>query len=370
MTERPPPLLNDPFYACLTKAGIPAYLRDRFDEDAEDNLEAYISSSAPSTLACFRTDISRWIAACGQYEFDALNPRARHVRDFIREFETGRKPATVKRMVGNIGMLASGIAGNKNVCHTKVVRSELKRLRREHGSHHKQALAIRQLGEVASMDAAPEPFSIKRMLDVLEPDKSLSMLRGKLILSLCGDTGRRSSEYYLSNFAHLQPGPNGTGTFHVDRSKTDQDGNGLVRFVSPRTMRLLAEWRSARTATGEIVTDDSPLLRAVHRQGWLGQRLCHVGYQLALRATVRRALTILSAEHRELISLIDDVVTRISGHSFRVGMVQDLITAGETVASICIEGGWQTASMVMVYGRNIDVRNGACARLSRKLADE
>jgi len=260
--------------------------------------------------------------------------------------------------------------GHKNVCQTKIVRAEMKRMRRERGSQHKQALAIRQLGAVTSMDDPALPFSIECMLPAIEEDKSLFALRGKLILSLGGDTGRRNSEYWKANFSHLQPSADGTGVFHVDRSKTDQEGNGIVRFVSRRTMRYMNEWRDARIASGEIVTPSSPLLMGLSRHHRVGKRLCHVGYHIALRWTVRRALTILSADHPELVDQIDDIVLRISGHSFRVGMVEDLITAGESIATICIEGGWETSTMPLIYGRNIDARNGACARLRRKLGDD
>lgn len=362
-------LHNDPFYACLYKAGISTHLRDDFGDDAEDNLEAYISASAPSTLYGFRMDIGRWIAACTISGADPLSPKARDVRDYIRVFETGRKPSTVKRMIANIGVLTSGILGNTNVCLTKVVRAEMKRLRRERGSQHKQALAIRQLGAVASMDDPALPFSIARMLAVLEPDKSLFAIRGKLILSLGGDTGRRNSEYRSANFSHIRPAADGSGTFHVDRSKTDQEGDGIVRFVSKRTMRYLAEWQAARTATGETITDNSPLLVGLSCHHRVGKRLCHVGYHIALRWAVRKALTILSVDHPELVDQIETILVRISGHSFRVGMVEDLITAGESIATICIEGGWETSAMPLIYGRNIDARNGACARLRGKLGD-
>jgi integrase len=361
---------NDPFYTCLNQVGIPPQFRDRFDDDAEDNLQAHLSASAPSTIYGFRSDVIRWIARCNISEADPLAPRPRDVRDFIRDYEHGRKPSTVKRMVANIGVLTSGILGNKNVCQTKVVRAEMKRLRRERGSQHKQALAIRQLGAVTSMEDPALPFSIERMLEVLEPDRSLFALRGKLLMSLGGDTGRRNSEYRLANFSHLQTQADGSGTFHVDRSKTDQDGNGLVRFTSRRTMRYLEEWRTAREATGEIVNGNSPLLVGLSCHHRVGKRLCHVGYHIALRWAVRKALTILSGDHPELLLQIDHILTRISGHSFRVGMVEDLITAGETIAAICIEGGWETSTMPLLYGRNIDARKGACARLRGKLGDE
>lgn len=364
------PLSHDPFHAAMRAVGVPIGFRRRFDPDAEDNLEAHIAASAPSTLYGFRTDIARWIAHCQEHNIDALCPKARDVRDFIKAFEIGRLPSTVKRMVANISVLTSAIMGNKNVCHSKVVKSEMKRLRRERGGQHKQALAIRMLGDVASMDDPAEPFSTEMMLKALEPDRSLRGLRGKLLISLGADTGRRNMEYRDANFRHLASGPGGTGRFHVDRSKTDQDGNGIVRFVSRRTMRYRDEWIAARLAAGEDITFDSPLLIGLDQHGNPGTRLTASGYHIAMRWSVRKALTLISADYPDLASQIDYIVEHISGHSFRVGMVQDLITAGEPMAVICIEGGWETSTMPLLYGRNIDVKNGGCARLRGKLGDE
>jgi len=361
---------REAFYDALASVNIPAYLRRRFDEDAEDNLEAYISSSAENTLIAFKTDIKRWIADCEDRGVDPLAPRARQVRDFVRRFEVGRRPSTIHRIVSNIGVLVAPIMGGQNVCSSKVVRSELKRIRREKGAHHNQALAIRQLGDVASFDDPPRPFSLASMLRVLEPDQSLPALRGKLMLSLGGDTGRRTSEYINADLTHLNAMPDGTGTLHVDRSKTDQDGKGIVRFVSRRTMRYASAWIQARTAAGEAVTTDSPLFIGVDKHGHPGQRISVTGFHTALRSTVRKALHSLSKEHPEIVEEIEDIVRAISGHSFRVGMVQDLVMANEPIASICIEGGWETPDMPLLYGRNLNVRNGGCARLRSRLGDD
>jgi integrase len=326
---------TDPFLACMKEAGIPPGLRPRFDEDAEDNLEAYVAGSAPASLAAFRADIVRWIAWAAIADVDPLNPRARQVRDFVQDYAGNRKPQTIKRMLSAIGVFIEGMCGNKNVTRTKLVKAEMKRIRRERGSKHKQALAIRQRGNVMAMTDGALPFSIEEMIRVLEPDRSLSAARAKFLLSLGGDTGRRNSEYRDANFRHLQEAPDGTGVFEVDRSKTDQAGKGLVRFACRRTMRLGREWREALDAAGATVGPDFPIFVAVDRHGNPGCRgktssgLSLGGFNLAVRGAVRMALTRLAQDRPDLTDQIDEIVTRVSGHSFRVGMVEDFVTAGE-----------------------------------------
>lgn len=370
--DQPTPFKVDQLVTCMARVGIPPGMLARFDEDMSDNLQAYVSSSAWSTLEGFRTDITRWTAWAAANDVDMLKPLARNVRDFIRVFEDGRKPATIKSMLANIGVLTAAICGNTNITHTKIVRAELKRVRREKGSQQKQAMPIRLLGEVTSMDDQAQPFSVQRMVEALDKDPCIFSIRGKFLLSLCGDTARRHGEYFLADIRHLSEAADGEGTFHVDRSKTDQDGNGITRWTSKRTMRFFREWKQARENAGELLTPDSPLLVSVDFWGNPRPRthMSSQGYHIALRRAVRTALERMVPGHPELESQIDTIVTKISGHSFRVGKVQDLVTAGEPITAICIEGGWETPSMPILYGRNLSVKNGASARLQRRLGDQ
>jgi len=183
-------LSESEFERCMLRAGIPMRLSDRFDQDARDNLEAYVTSSADNTLASFRTHAARWTAWCEENAVDPLSPSPRAVRDFIRAFERGRKPNTIKGMVANIGVLVDGIAGNANVTRTKVVKAEMKRIRREKGCAQRQALAIRVKGSVMDMEEPSLPFSIEQMIGALEPIKTLSSVRARFVMSIGGDTGR------------------------------------------------------------------------------------------------------------------------------------------------------------------------------------
>jgi len=88
-----------------------------------------------------------------------------------------------------------------------------------------------------------------------------------------------------------------------------------------------------------------------------------------LRNAVRRALLILAESHPELHNQIEAIVEAVSSHSFRVGMVEDLTVAGESIVAICTEGGWETPAMVVRYARNIAAGNGAAARLRKRLGD-
>jgi predicted RNA-binding protein len=176
-----------------SQVGLDAGIVDRLGEDGCDNLEAYISNSADSTLVSFRYDAVRWLAWAETNDVDPLAPKARDVRDYAKDVENGLSPSSVKRMVSNVGVLTGKIAGNANQTSSILVAAEMKRQRRKKGAGHKQALAIRQRGDVMNIDESPEPFSIERMLQAIATDESLWAARAKLLLSLGGD--RRPCRY-------------------------------------------------------------------------------------------------------------------------------------------------------------------------------
>lgn len=369
------PIAN--LYAQGLQLGLFPELLDRLTEDGRDNVEAYLSISADSTIATFRFDTMRWVAWAETNDIDPLAPRAREVRDYAKEVEPSLKPASVKRMISNVGTLTGTIAGNGNHTSSMLVRAELKRQRRKKGSGHKQALAIRQKGDVMNLDDdAAQPFSIECMLSVLEPRKTLWSARAKLLLSLGGDTGRRGGEYRDARLRDLVPILDGSdgGLFMITRSKTDQDGVGMVKFTSKRTMRYYAEYLALLKVRGGNLSPDAPLFVTVDRwdkvfssRGTPDCSLTTGGLIKILRNLVRQCLTELAGEDPELLADIPNIVRAVSGHSFRVGLPADLVTAGESIVAICNAGGWQTPAMPVYYTRNLAARSGAAARLANRL---
>ena len=58
---------------------------------------------------------------------------------------------------------------------------------------------------------------------------------------------------------------------------------------------------------------------------------------------------------------------RISGHSTRVGLNQDLFASGEDLAGIIDALRWKSPRMPPAYNRNLAAEHGAAGRLMRKL---
>ena len=58
-----------------------------------------------------------------------------------------------------------------------------------------------------------------------------------------------------------------------------------------------------------------------------------------------------------------ETVERVSGHSCRVGMAQDLVASGEDVAGVMQAGRWKSPLMRARYSARLQAKRGAVARL-------
>ena len=127
----------------------------------------------------------------------------------------------------------------------------------------------------------------------------------------------------------------GAGVITVRRSKTDPDGAGEVLWISPQTMRDIAAWRELLGAFGVDVGATAPLIGLSAAS--FARRLAAAGEAAGL-------------PHR------------LSGHSGRVGMAQDLVAHGLDLAATMQAGRWSTPNEVARYTRHLAAERGAVAR--------
>lgn len=190
------------------------------------------------------------------------------------------------------------------------------------------------------------------------------------------------------------------GLLRIHRSKGDQEGEGATAYLSPRTARAITAWTKAAGIS------DGPLFRRVNvrrfkakaavrgrkiesisgREGWdLRKTLskpavaARVEYDLGTAALhpgslgpifhdmVQRAF-----DGGHLPDLTQDDLTRllkgISAHSTRVGLTQDLFSAGEDLGGIMDALRWKCPRMPLAYNRNLAAEAGAAGRLLNRLA--
>ena len=124
-----------------------------------------------------------------------------------------------------------------------------------------------------------------------------------------------------------------SGRLTIERSKTDQSGEGAVAYLSPATMESL----SRIPKKGERVF------------GLSASQICR-----RIQAAAKAA----------------GLGAGFSGHSCRVGMAIDLTRAGTDMTSLMVAGRWRSPRMPARYTRNEVAGRNAVARLYQKEEDD
>ena len=145
--------------------------------------------------------------------------------------------------------------------------------------------------------------------------------RGKVDIGLCAlasDAGLRRAELAELAWGDIEAWEDGSGRLTVRRSKTDQEGEGAVVYLSPQTMRDLEAIRPGGADGTEPVFALGP--------AQLSRRIA---------AAARAA------------GLGDG----FSGHSGRVGLARRMTARGAPTADVMRQGRWVSPAMVASYTR-------------------
>ena len=161
------------------------------------------------------------------------------------------------------------------------------------------------------------------------PEAEFRGLLDVTIIGLMRDALLRRSEAAALTWGDVAPQPDGTARVLVRRSKTDQESEGAILFVSDAVTECL---ETLRLIT-EAQPDDSVF-------GLSGSQIC------------RRIAA--AARHAGLSG-------NFSGHSPRIGMAQDLVRSGASLPAVMSAGRWKSADMPAYYTRSQSAGHGAVA---------
>ena len=131
-------------------------------------------------------------------------------------------------------------------------------------------------------------------------------------------------------------------TVRIGRSKTDQEGKGVLQFLGEPTVERVRVWLLGSGLT------EGPLFRNM-RKG--GRVQCGRLTDMSIRRIIARWGKAAGAEGR------------VSGHSLRVGSAQSLASAGASLVEMQLAGRWRSPAMPGRYAQGQIVKQGAVARL-------
>lgn len=359
----------------VARAGLPAAMRlilgaTPRSPDCHDRFEAWWRGAAPNSRRAFASDMRSWQTHCIAHGQSPVPTGPLELRDYIRAL-AGRqlRSSTVARHLGNISMLHQIMGLGPAPISDPIVRGEMKCLRRDQAAAGRglprQATGLRLKGDVDDVVAdQPLDLSVLSLLGTLDMGKT-GHVRDALLLRLGADLGRRRSEYAALNVGDVTMAGDGSGVVIIRRSKTDQSGTGSSKYLSKATMRVIRSWLGLRQIqAGAALPPEAPLLTAVDRFGRIGTRLSGSAIRELVIGIAKRGLKLLDPEISD-----GDLAMRVeglSGHSFRVGLAQDLTAAGEGTTAICQAADWASPAMPVRYGQALAARSGAVARLQRR----
>ena len=165
-----------------------------------------------------------------------------------------------------------------------------------------------------------------------------ALLRGAVDVVAIGflrDGLLRGGEGAAALWKHLEPQSDGAGVLLIPRSKNDREGKGAVVGISCQTMDSLYYMRDIRRVLQPERAKRPEIFTL--QVGNLGSHI---------------------KDACEWAGLVGNYRT----HSCRIGMCQDLASAGFTDLQIAAAGRWKNPRMVAYYIRNIALADGAVAQ--------
>jgi integrase len=287
---------------------------------------------SPNTIRAWRADWELFSVFCHKHRLPVLPATAKTVRDFVFEcVGLRKKPATIRRYVATIGR-AHRTAGVVDPTVSEGVKLSLKEMSRGMAARQRQARGL-----VWSEIAVFLEFEPRNLRDI----------RDRALVAVAYDTMCRREELVSLLIEDIEPSEDGSGTVVIRRSKTDVAGEGATAYLSPLTIRLVAEWLS-----GSALKSGPLFARVLGRNG--------VGDPLTAQivtAVLRKVGQWIGLDRKEW--------ERISGHSARVGAAQDLLALNVDLPSVMQAGRWRDTRMPMRYGERVLAGRGAMARAAK-----
>ena len=285
---------------------------------------------SPNTERALRADLGIYRSWCEHRQLIPWPVNATPVARFIDSMASRKAPATVRRYVASISALCRA-AGRKNPLDSVMVTTALQRMHRQKGRRQVQAHGL--------------TWALREQLLVASGDRLIDT-RNRALLAVAYDALLRRSELVSLQVLDLMMENDGSAALFIRRGKTDQEGEGAMLFLAPDSVTLVREWIKRGAITGGL------LFRSLPRGGLSRGPLNPGQVSRIYKSMARKA------------GLGEDIVTGLSGHSARVGAVQDMIASGIELPAILQAGRWKSTTMVNRYGERLLARRSGSAQLA------
>ena len=280
---------------------------------------------AVRTRSCYRSYWRNWSIWCIRQGIEPLNADPQQLAVFLTEEADRLAMKSVELYVAAIGCVYEISASDReNSARDLLVKRTvkgLKLLHRDSPPSQMTGLTAEGLARIEATARRPQPWETERQ----------ALVRGTTDLAIVGlmrDAMLRVSEAAAITWDDLDEEEHGSGRLTITHSKTDQEGEGAVQFISPQTMEWLKQMR-------ELVMD-GPTIFGINQKSI---------YFRIVDATRYAGLE-----------------GHYGGHSPRIGMAQDLARANTSMPLLMQAGRWKTPEAPIKYIRKLAAGHNAVAQ--------
>ena len=300
-----------------TTENAPAILTDEQRLRVTDALE---NAQSENTRKNYASQFGKFRTWCEQEGYTPLPAQPEVLAAYAVELaDNGRSMSTVRLAVASIVDAHRHVGLDSPV--TAGVSETLRGLSRQLGVSQKQARPL-DADALAAIRATALTPRISRG-GSLESEET-ALMRGQLDISLASvmsDAGLRISEAAALRWRDVTDAEEGAGLVYIERSKTDQAGEGAYVVVTPDTLIALKQLRQAT----EIWSDDDSV------------------FGLSMSQISRRVDSMARAA---------GLGEGYSGHSGRVGLALRMTRRGAPLQAVQTRGRWKSPSMPARYTRS------------------
>ncbi|WP_273250897.1 tyrosine-type recombinase/integrase [Sediminimonas qiaohouensis] len=284
---------------------------------------------APSTLRNYRQMSMNFRIWCDERGFQSeppIEPKA--VAAYV-DFLGGKiRATTIELRLWAISEMHRA-AFMPSPCRHRLVVLALKAAKRKYGAGVRQKPPLCKAEVLAAIDRL---------------GSSRLEIRDKAVLWIATDSWCRASEIVALKVKDLIRQDDGASLLYIERSKTDQYGQGAYAFLSEAGTGAVLDWIDLAGLKSE-----DPILT----KSQANARICSLD-PLTITRIIKRC-----TGRRD-----------VSAHSTRIGGVHDAFRIGCDLSSIMVAGRWSSPEMPARYGRRILATQSAAALVSKAVSEE
>lgn len=360
------PLVDATAFALIVpgvRHGLTPFQVSKAQELLADVMKHEINAYSPNSARSIRADWRHWMAFCVQHDRVCLPVAFDDLAYFLKALvAAGYKRATLDHMLFTLRLMSqmfSSPSPTDSIQFRWFWRGLCRSDALKRAQHQAKGLNIEMVDDAVA--AAGMCALEGNTIDLQLVPKRAVAVRDAAFVAIAYQLMARSSEMVVLRWEDVEfdEGEDGGATCVIRRSKTDQEGKSIKKYIQSDAAELLKSWQKLRLAArellwpeGQLQLDSNPyIFHRIPRYRVLAPR---PGRQ----TTADRWDGPLTVREGDRI-LKRTVGATYSSHSARVGAAQDLTSAGEELPYIMQEGRWTSTAMPARYAaKELAVRAG------------